>query len=342
MNLIVCKVFNAKCDYYNTTGDHNIIKGLLKLSHDNNNYKTLGEDVFVNKINQSFETLEKFCGKEINSIISIQSRQIINNNLPKDIKIYQYIVDIHGWDYYINSITKYTNINLILPYGYSYNRFNYELKATIFYFPHCVSHEVQFNEKPTCKILVSGRGRKNPQRYPMRVNMYDRSLRDSRIDYFKPDHGYRVVNENELNNVTCGEIFIKLLSTYLVCFVDDMVSYSPYIVCKFFEVLSSGSLLLASLDYAKTYFDKLGFIDGEDYILVTKDNLSDKINYVMDVNNIELINKIRYSGYLKCKKYHNCYHRALQLNEIITNDKSVTKYNDGLNGTEYYVVSNNI
>jgi len=204
-----------------------------------------------------------------------------------------------------------------------------------------VKYNLEFNKNPVNKILVSGRGRKNPNRYPMRVFMYNLSLNDDRIDYFKPDHNYRI-NIEKYEQVMCGEKYIKKLNQYRVCFSDDAIHYSPYLVCKFFEILSSGALLLASLTYTKTYFLNLGFIDGEHYISISKEDYNEKIQYVLDEKNHEEIDKIRLAGYNLCNKYHTSEHRALQLKEIIEDTDNVKKYTDGIGGTEYYLVNNSL
>lgn len=346
MNLIISCRFNKELNLYNTTGDYNVTNNLLELTKINNNYKIIGEDIYIEKLAQSFQHLCDHVGGEINNIISIQSIHsvLIQKNLPTNINIYWYIIDLHGWSEVFNNtnLSSYKNLRFMSPYGYCYNIFNYKLKQPIYYLPHCVIHKIDFNNNPKNKILISGRGRKNVNRYPMRAKIYSYSLKDKRIEYFKPDHGYRINRIEELKNITCGQNYIKLLNSYRICFADDLIHYSPFIVCKFFEILSSGALLLASLNYTKTYFEKLGFIDGEDYISATSDNLLEKIEYVMDEKNNDLINKIRYNGYIKCNKYHTSKHRALQINEIIKNSDSVVKYTDGIKNTEYYLVNNDI
>jgi len=337
MNLIVSSYKDTN-RLFNTTGDYNIMYGLESLTHTNPNYKIISYKAFVDKISLSFDELENFIGDKLNCIIAIQV-YIFHSNLPKDINIYYYVIDIHGHCDDINKVTEYTNLHLILPYAYCYNIYNYKPNLKLFFLPHSIAHSISFNNNPKHKICISGRGVKNASRYPMRVIMYKLSLQNNNLEYFKPDHNYRI-EYNNVNNITCGRHFIQLLNSYLVCFCDDSIYYSPYIVCKFFEILSSGALLLTSLTNTKRYFDKLGFIENEDYINIDTNNLLETINYVMDINNIDEINRIRYNGYMKATKFHTSEYRAKQLNEIILNSNNVVKYNDGINGTEYYLVNN--
>lgn len=340
INLVITNYYDDNNDLINTTGDYNIIFGIEKFIKYNNNYKIISAEIYFQKMSKSYIELEEFIGEKINCIISIQT-QIINQNLPKNLIIYQYIVDIHGWKDYINWCVDYKNLYLILPYGYTYKLYNYLLNTKIYFFPHSSRYSIQFNDNPKRKILISGRGVKNITRYPMRLKMHQLSLKNNNLEYFKPDHGYRTF-KNDIGNITFGLKFMELLNSYLVCFCDDSINYSPYIVCKFFEIMCTGSLLLASLKNTKLYFDNLGFIENEDYISINDDNLLQKINFVLDEKNTSEINKIRYNGYIKATKYHSSEYRAKQLNEIILNTENVIKHNDGINGTEYYLVNNEL
>lgn len=335
MNLVISNHYNES-HTINVTGDYNITKGIEKM--DLQNYKIIDFEDYNKKISISFEELCNYVGGEINCIISIQG-VILHKNLPLDIKIYQFIVDIHGWKEYIDTCSKYKNLYLLTPYAYCYNIYNYKLNTKLYFLPHCVNHSAEFNNNPKKKILISGHGVKNINRYPMRHKMHQLSIKNKNLEYFKPDHSYRV-NISDLSNITSGQKFINLLNSYLVCFCDDLIHYSPYIVCKFFEIMTSGALLLASLSNSKQYFENLGFVENDDYILMDESNMEEKINYVLDENNIDEINKIRLNGYIKANKFHNSEFRAKQLNEIILNSKHVKKFNDGIGGTEYYLVDN--
>jgi len=333
MNIIVCDQFYNNT-IRNTTGDYNICAGLFFLEKKFDNFKCISGDEFNNNQLWLYSKVVEYFNSEINSITVIQTYIIpFLRDYPNKVKQYRLVVDIHGWN-----MNDYPN-NLILPYAYCYNIYGYNPNTNLYFFPHCVKYNIEFNKNPVNKILVSGRGRKNVNRYPMRVFMYDLSLKDERIDYFKPDHSYRE-NIKNCEQVTCGENFIKKLNQYKVCFVDDSIHYSPYLLCKFFEILSSGALLLASLNYTKPYVSKLGFIDGEHYISISKEDYSEKIEYIFDEKNREEIDKIRLAGYNWCNTYHTSEHRALQLKEIIENTENIKKYTDGIGDTEYYMIDN--
>ena len=333
MNIFVCDQFYNNT-IINTTGDYNICAGLLLLEKNFDNFKCISDIEFNNNHLDLYAKVVDYFNSEINSITIIQTITIpLLRDYPKKVKQYRYVVDIHGWD--MNKIST----DLILPYAYCYNTFNYRPRSNKYFFPHCVKYNIEFNKNSINKILVSGRGRKNTYRYPMRVFMYALSLKDDRIEYFKPDHSYRE-DIDKCEQITCGENFIKKLNQYRVCFSDDSTPHSPYIVCKFVEILSSGALLLASLNYTQSYFAKMGFIDGEHYISISKEDYNEKIEYIFDEKNREEIDKIRLSGYNLCNTYHTSEHRAMQLKEIIENPENVKKYTDGIGNTEYYMVNN--
>ena len=144
INLVVSCNYKMN-ELINATGDYNITNGIEKMLPYLSNYKIINSKEYFDKISISFTELCNYIGSDINCIISIQSL-VLHRNLPSNIKIYQFIVDIHGWREYIEECSKYTNLYLLTPYAYSYNIFNYKLKTKIFYLPHCVNNTVEFNK----------------------------------------------------------------------------------------------------------------------------------------------------------------------------------------------------
>ena len=53
------------------------------------------------------------------------------------------------------------------------------------------------------------------------------------------------------------------------------------------------------------------------------ENFKEKINYILNNQNREEIDKIRYNGYILANQYHTSEHRAKQLIEIINNTSNV-------------------
>ena len=335
MNIIVSRYYEKNKSQINTTGDYNICEGLYSLSKKFENFKCISDIEFMKNELYIYSNAVKYFKSELTSITSIQVDTIgFLESYPNNVKQFKYLVDVHGWN-----VNNFTRCKLLLPYAYCYNIFDYNPCDKLYFFPHCTKYTINFNNSPVNKILLSGRGVKNPNRYPMRCFMFKVSLNDNRIDYLRPNHNYRE-NETNIEKFNCGKNYIKQLNKYKVCFADDSIDYSPYLVCKFFEILSSGALLLASLKYTKTYFENLGFVDGKHYISITENNYNDVINYVLDVKNEKTINQIRLAGYNFCNKYHNCHSRALQLRKIIAHKSNAKIYRDGIRNTEYYIINN--
>ena len=172
MNIFICERFINKT-IVNTTGDYNICKGLLLLEKKFDNFKCMDDSEFLDNNLHIYTNITKYFNSEINSVTIIQTVKIpFLKDYPIKVKQYRYIVDVHGWD--MNIFPS----NLLLPYAYCYNIYGYNPNSNLYFFPHCVKYNINFNKNPVNKILVSGRGRKNPNRYPMRVFMYELSLKN--------------------------------------------------------------------------------------------------------------------------------------------------------------------
>lgn len=337
MNIIVtCRDFEGNC-----TGDYNFLEGIKFLVKE----KNLPFSFYTRKkFNPNYEFLKKKYNMEINSIITVHINDGKYNGFPDHVKQIKYLTDIHGWTkVFFDS----QNLTYLLPYGYSYDKFNYPNNKVIF-FPHNVRHSIPFNNTPVNKILLSGRGRKNSERYPMRYSFYHKSLKDNRVDYFRPDHGYRPSEEKRKTGIF-GKKFINKLNNYLCCFCDDSAENTPYLLCKVFEIMSSGSLLLGCLRFTKKYLENLGFIENVHYINMTKlrdGEYDKKVSFILDPKNREKIDEIRKNGYEYCNKFHSSKIRAEQLyNYLIKGDITTTEFNDGLDGDKNkgkYLIFNNI
>ncbi len=344
-NLIISRYFDI--DYYsqfNTTADYNIIKSFEHLKSKNNEeYIFLGINDFI-KIYKNFNKYMDDNKLGIPNIVFINhTDEIIVNKLldqNSQIMIYIYHIDTHSWSGFFNiNHNNISRIILLLPYAYSYNIYNYKCEFKKILLPHLVVHPSKFNDNPQKYILVTGRGRRNESRYPNRVLMYNLSLTNPKVLYLQPTVEYKEsIKDLENNKKMFGLNFIKELQNYLVCFCDDMSPSAPNIVAKFFEILSSGSLLLSTNDLTKKYFENLGFIDNIDYISMNQSNLIESINWVLDPENLDFVNKVRKSGYEKVWKYHDYLARAEQLDDILNNEhKNHIEIDDGIQSTKYYL-----
>ena len=97
---------------------------------------------------------------------------------------------------------------------------------------------------------------------------------------------------------------LKELTNINLVLLVVQINNTPYIVQKFFEIPGSGLLLLAYDKHVKVPLEKLGFVDGVNYISVCEDNLEEKINFIFDPENNELIEKIRLADYTFVNSTH--------------------------------------
>ena len=222
--------------------------------------------------------------------------------------------------------------NIISTYSYALNMYfnNYNNN---YWMPFMLRYNVKYNNNPINKVLVTGAI--NKEVYPNRHIMIEKSLRNLNIVYSKR----RWVNKDNISEKELfGINYIKLLSNYLICFTDDAINNRPYILAKFFEIMSSGALLLTTNKITKKYFKNLGFIDGIHYISTTIEDIDKKIEYLLNEKNRKLVDEIRTNGYNEVYKYHTIEHRTKQLDDILNNRmEKFILYDDGVKDTKYYM-----
>jgi hypothetical protein len=174
------------------------------------------------------------------------------------------------------------HVYILAYYWYFYQSLYSIANKNLICFPRFVKRMnlVELNKEPINKILLSG---SRSGHYPMRRHVA--SLNHPNVDILEPKMG------------VMGENFIKYLGRYLACFTCCLNRASPYIINKFYEILFSGSLLLAYDELVKEPLKSIGFVDGENYISCTKENVVEKINWVCDQKNRKEVDRIRTNGY---------------------------------------------
>lgn len=234
-----------------------------------------------------------------------------NNN----IKVYVYENDLHQIPTRKENNIKgesLRNMYINLPklyvcatYWYCYNNF-FPLypKEKIIPYPTFIrdDYNIEFNDNPETKMLLSGAITKE---YPARKKMISLMNINKNISRLKHTSNIR------------GKEYIKYINKYICGFTCCANKYTPYIVNKFFEIPSAGSLLLAYDEYVKEPLKELGYIDGINYISCTLDNMEEKINYIVDPKNKIEIDIIRKNGYNFVWKNHKLSDRLIKLNEYI-------------------------
>ena len=170
-----------------------------------------------------------------------------------------------------------------------------------------------FNNSPIESILISGHTNScYPERYKM-------TLAKNTILYHY-NGGDIYSNNNNYNLV---------LNKYLCCFYSSVFLFNHakqqstsinIILLKTFEILASGSLLLAPKT-EESSLSTIGLIDKENYFTIDFDkDLDEQIDFIFDKNNRELIDKIRYNGYIHAKENLTTEKKFLQFKNIIENN----------------------
>lgn len=210
-------------------------------------------------------------------------KQLQINNLIKDFK------NIYFFGSYMYVFNKITNMNI-------------ENEKLIQYYHGINNNElVNYNNNPKNKILLYGCH--NKTWYPARF--YLKNIKNKFIDIL------------EYKDKIYGINLMNYISNYLCAFACCSTEKTSYLVLKFFEIPSTGSLLLAYDEHIKLQMKELGFIDGINYISCDFSNMIEKINWITNIKNREKVDKIRENGYNFVRKYHTRNDRFNKLDKII-------------------------
>lgn len=294
MHLVVCPYkFLSK---YVAKENYNLVNFLL-----NNNFKLL--DIENHQTTESFINLCEKNKININELEYVIFFEIYYNIIANECKKYNFkklyvIGDLHNPKRIQNGA--YNCDILLANYDYLLDKYLdlTKIKKHVF-LPHSAIsdfYDISYNDNPINKILVSGALNKDV--YPMRD--YLLSIKNKNIEYFKHP-GYRSETEN------C-KYYSSELNKYLCCFTDCA---KDYLLLKFFEIPATGTLLLCEVnDTMINVLNNLGFQDMHNCIFCNKDNIIDKINYILDINNRDIINKIRLNGYNLIREKHKVEDRG--------------------------------
>lgn len=77
-----------------------------------------------------------------------------------------------------------------------------------------------------------------------------------------------------------------------------------YLVAKFFEIPGAGLLMLADPTGVEHALADAGFVDGENFVAVSRDNLQSKLNFILNPKNTGDIGEMRQAGYELVKRHH--------------------------------------
>ena len=113
-------------------------------------------------------------------------------------------------------------------------------------------------------------------------------------------------------NEDIGRGYAQKINRHRAGFTDSLIY--KYVVAKYFEIPATGALLFAD-DAVSGPLRELGFMENRHYLSVSKENLEERIQYVLDGRNHEELDEIRRRGQKLVWERHKTSDRARQINE---------------------------
>jgi hypothetical protein len=220
-------------------------------------------------------------------------------DLDKKTKLVMYPGDLNCYNNKLcleNKIKVFDRCDLIVSGGYeffvkTYPQFLPKYKfLPLFFSPHDRYTQLNFNEKPLARCLLSGA--LNPKVYPLRVFIRNNS---TLVDYRPAKY--------------VGDAYAKLLHSYFCCVTCSSVF--NFAVAKCFEIPATGSLLLVN---ETEDLKKAGFVAYKHYVPITKKNV---VNQIAEcVNNQKKYNHIRKEGMTFVRENHSINNRIESVKEL--------------------------
>jgi hypothetical protein len=123
--------------------------------------------------------------------------------------------------------------------------------------------------------------------------------------------GYHV-GYDYTTNPNIGRGYAETINRHRIGFTDCLTF--KYVVAKYFEIPAAGALLLAE-DAVKEPLKQLGFVENIHYVPVSKENLEERVRYVLDEKNLAELDQVRQRAHDLVWERHTTSHRAGQINE---------------------------
>jgi hypothetical protein len=224
--------------------------------------------------------------------------------------------DLHWWNQEMRQM-KFISFALcdtvLATYAYTWPKFYPELagRKNLVWIPHAASPDfmLPYNAYPENSVFLSG---SISQHYPLRQQMMKLSTEGS---YSIKNHrhpGYDVGYDYN-SNPDIGRGYAEKINKYRVGFTD--CNTFQYVVAKYFEIPATGSLLLAE-GAVKEPLKELGFIENMHYVSVSKENLEDRVKYVLDKRNREELDQVRRRAQELVWERHTTSDRAKLIDEV--------------------------
>jgi len=226
--------------------------------------------------------------------------------------------DLHWWSepMRLRKLIAFSTCQTVLStYAYRWDRFYPELAGTrrLEWIPHSASREfmLDYNAHPDNSILLSG---VIDRHYPLREQLMHLHTQGCyRINYHGHP-GYHCSYDYRTNQ-NVGRGYAEKINNHRTGFTDSAVY--EYVVAKYFEIPATGALLLAD-DAVRAPLKELGFFENVHYVAVSRENLDERVRYVLDESNHDELDEIRRRGQQLVWERHKTTDRARQINEVCT------------------------
>jgi hypothetical protein len=226
--------------------------------------------------------------------------------------------DLHWWDepMRLRKLVGFAMCEMVLSTcGYAWNKFYPEFSGTkrVVWIPHSASPDfmLPYNTRPENSILLSGA---LSHHYPLRQQMKALHERSSYSIGYHGHPGYYCGYDYETNE-DIGRSYAENINRHRAGFTDSLIY--GYVVAKYFEIPATGALLFAD-DAVTGPLKELGFIEDTHYLPVSKENLEEKVRYVLDESNHEELDEIRRRGQELVWERHKTSDRARQIDAACT------------------------
>jgi hypothetical protein len=202
---------------------------------------------------------------------------------------------------------------ILSTYGYTWDKFYPEFAGTkrVVWVPHSASPDfmLSYNRCPENSILLSGA--LSHYYYPFRQQMKTLHERGSYAISYHGHPGYHCGYDHEADE-DIGRGYAETINSHRAAFTDSLIY--EYVVAKYFEIPATGALLFAD-EGVTGPLKELGFIENSHYLPVSKENLEERVQYILDERNHEGLDEIRRRGQELVWERHKTSDRARQIDE---------------------------
>ena len=225
--------------------------------------------------------------------------------------------DLHSWDAGMKERKRnaYLMCDTVLStYAYVIENFFPGLARVknVVWVPHSASPDfmLPFNERPENAALLSGAV---SHHYKLRPRMWRLYEGGAYAIAYRPHPGYHCDYDHAADG-RVGAGYARTINRYRTAFTDGPVY--GYLVAKYFEIPAAGALLLGADEGVGGAFEKLGFIDGVNYVAVNEENLEERLAYVLAEDNHAALDEVRRAGQRLVWERHKTSDRARLIDEV--------------------------